>query len=141
MAAIVIHKWVPMHGIHFIPSFCSQNPKPGTSDGPLRARPIRSYTGIWLRALRHWLNNMGNFGYFRSIPKTHIVLTCKTIFNVHGKPFSNNPWMPCLLAAVWLVGIVCKTPKLVKNTKLWLVISRYFRYPEGKFTLLPYLCT
>ena len=40
---------------------------------------------------------------------------------MHGRPFSNNPWMPCLLAAVCLVENVCSTPKLVKNTNLRLV--------------------
>ena len=51
MAAIVIHKWVPTHGIHFIPRFCPQNPAPGAADQPPRPRPVRPYTGIWLRAL------------------------------------------------------------------------------------------
>ena len=67
------------------------------------------------------VSNMANIGYFRSIPTMHIVFTCKTIFKVHGKPLSKNPWMPCLLAAVWLVRNVCSTPRLVKNTNLWLV--------------------
>ena len=44
MAAIVIHKWVPTHGIHFIPRFCPQNPVPGTADRPPRARPVRPRT-------------------------------------------------------------------------------------------------
>ena len=51
MAAIVIHKWVPTHGIHFIPRVWPQNPAPGAADWLPRARPVRSYTGIWLRAL------------------------------------------------------------------------------------------
>ena len=53
MAAIVIHKWVPTHGIHFIPRFCPQNPTLGTADQPPRACPVRPYTGIWLQALAH----------------------------------------------------------------------------------------
>ena len=51
MAAIVIHKWVPTHVIHFIPRFCLQSPVHGTADRPPRARPVRPYIGIWLRAL------------------------------------------------------------------------------------------
>ena len=41
-----------MHGIYFIPRFCLQNPTPSAADRPPRARPVRPYTRIWLRALR-----------------------------------------------------------------------------------------
>ena len=37
LAAIVIHKWVLKHGIHFIPRFCPKNPAPGAADQPPRA--------------------------------------------------------------------------------------------------------
>ena len=36
--AAIIHKCVPVHGIHFIPRFCLQNPSPST-DQPPRAHP------------------------------------------------------------------------------------------------------
>ena len=55
LAAVVIHKWVPMHGIYFIPRFCPQNPAPGATNRPPRPRPVRPYIRIWLRALR-WLD-------------------------------------------------------------------------------------
>ena len=81
---------------------------------------------LWVlikKVLKFKLKSMwGNFGYFHSIPKAHIVFTCKTIFNMHGRPLFNNSWMPCLLAAVWLVENVCSTPKLVKNINLWLIL-------------------
>ena len=34
LAGIVIHKWVPTHGIYFILKFCSLNLSPGTAAGP-----------------------------------------------------------------------------------------------------------
>ena len=37
LAGIVIHKWVPTRGIHFILKFCLQNPMPGALTWPLRA--------------------------------------------------------------------------------------------------------
>ena len=40
-----------MHGIYFIPRICPQNPPPGVADRPPRPRPVRPYSGIWLRAL------------------------------------------------------------------------------------------
>ena len=41
---------------NFIPRFCPQNPAPGAADRPPRARPVRPYTGIWLRALNPFLS-------------------------------------------------------------------------------------
>ena len=40
----------------------------------------------------HWL--------FLSIPKAHIVFTCKTIFNMHGRLLSVNLWISSVLATV-----------------------------------------
>ena len=82
---------------------------------------VRRKTNMKGKFIQLYHMPLGNFGYFHYIPKTHIVFTHKTIFNVHGKPLSNNPWMPYLLATAWLVEHVYSTPKLVKNTNLWLV--------------------
>ena len=67
LADIFIHKWVPAHGIHFIPRFCPQNPTPGAADW-LPAHSVRPNTGIWLRALNKLLKTLR---YNAAVAKLH----------------------------------------------------------------------
>ena len=48
MAAIVIHKW----------ALRMENPAPSAVDRPPTPRPVRPYTGIWLRALNLIFNEI-----------------------------------------------------------------------------------
>ena len=60
LAAIVIHKWLPSMEYTLFQDFAHKIPRPAPPTGrPPRPRPVRPFTGIWLRAL----TGLGTFSY------------------------------------------------------------------------------
>ena len=53
LSGIVIHKWIPVHGIYFIQRFCPQIFAPATTAQPPLASRVQPSTKIWLQALRN----------------------------------------------------------------------------------------